>query len=373
MAARWNTRMQVRGPGREQALIDALRAGTGRGGFVSGAELARRLGVSRTALWKWVEGLRAAGYEIEARARRGYRLVSAPDLLLPGEIQCGLAANVIGNRIYHYPAVGSTNDEARSLAERGEPEGTVVVAEGQHDGRGRLGRTWLSPAGTGVYLSVILRPPIAPQQAPRLTLVAGLAVARAVRSTCGLPALIKWPNDILLEGRKVAGILTEMRAEVERLGYVVIGVGTNVNLRAADFPAFLKDAATSLREEAGRPVSRVAYARSLLEEMDTLYGRFLAGGYPELLQEYRKYCTVLGQGVQVITPEGETVEGVAADVGEDGALVLERLDGRRQQFLCGEVSVRRSGSPAPGPEDERGRGLGVQGTKIAGGRSSAPH
>jgi BirA family biotin operon repressor/biotin-[acetyl-CoA-carboxylase] ligase len=308
------------------------------GGLLSGEELSGRLGVSRTAIWKQVRNLRLRGFEIEAVAGKGYRLLASPDQLSPGTIAAGLSTSCVGRRVVVFSEVGSTNTEAFRLAEEGAAEGTVVLAESQSRGKGRLGRTWESPPSVNIYCSVILRPPILPIATPQLTFVSSLAVCRAIESIPGLVPRIKWPNDILLGGRKVAGLLNELSAETERVNFLVLGMGVNVNMEPEQFPADLRYPATSLSQEAGRPIPRLPLLRALLEGLDDLYGQYLAGGFTAIRGEWERRSAVHGQRV-LITSSGEEMAGVAVGIDEDGALLVRREDGSICRVLAGDVSL----------------------------------
>ena len=232
-------------------ILTALRAAVS--GAVSGAELSHRLGVSRAAIWARIEELRALGYEIEAGPHLGYRLLTAPDLLHADDLLSRLGpTEIIGRDIRVFQQTTSTNDVIEKLARDGVKEGAVVFAESQTRGRGRLGRQWLSPAGKGLWFSVLLRPALRPQDATRLTVASATALRRAIADLTGLEPEIKWPNDLLLHGRKTAGILTELNAELDHVKYVILGIGVNVNLNAADLPANLRKLATSLKAEFGQ-------------------------------------------------------------------------------------------------------------------------
>ena len=317
--------------GPAEQILDWLRAA---GGPVSGAELARRLGCSRTAVWKHVAALRRTGYAIAARRAAGYRLMAVPDRLGPAELAPHLTAS--WRRIEWRAELDSTQRLARELARAGAAEGTTVIAELQTAGRGRLGRRWHSPPGTNLYCSVVLRPAVALAAVPSLALVAGLAVADAVRQATGLSAMLKWPNDVQIAGRKVAGILMELDAEVERVHVVIAGIGVNVNLER--FPAELAATATSLRLAAGRPVARAAFTGGLLAALEGRYRRFLADGFAAMRSEWEACSALTGKEVRVTAPEGE-VAGRVLGVDDDGAL---RLAGPRGdvRVVAGEVTVR---------------------------------
>ncbi|MBO4852563.1 MAG: biotin--[acetyl-CoA-carboxylase] ligase [Schwartzia sp.] len=306
--------------------------------YISGEEIATRLGVSRTAVWKHIRALKAAGYEIESHARRGYLLLEAPDLLLPQELQPTLRTKVIGKKMVHYEEIPSSNNEAKKLALDGAPDGTVVVAEAQGAGKGRLSRGWYSPARKGIWFSVVLRPDFLPQDAPKCTLMAAVAVVRAMKDM-GFPVGIKWPNDVLdNKGRKLVGILTELSAEMERINFVVIGTGINVNLWPEDFPDDIKDIATSLGMLRGGKVDRVELFARVLEALDDLYLSVEKKGFGDVLDEWRRYSVTLGQEVNVIGVK-ETFSGTAADIDADGALLIDTPEGRRR-VLAGDVSIR---------------------------------
>ncbi len=314
-------------------ILDLLRD---QGGYISGEDISRSLGVSRTAVWKHVHSLLEEGYDIEARRPLGYRLRGIPDLLLPREIRRDLEARVLGGNILHFHRLGSTNQVARELARKGAPEGTVVVAEEQTAGKGRWGRNWHSPPRSSISLSLILRPRLAPTDTPQVTLLAAVAVAGALRSACGLEAGIKWPNDVLVGGRKVCGILTELEAEMEEVRFLVLGIGVNVNQAEEDFPPEIRGRATSLRLESGRAVNRVAVARSLLAELDRWYLVYLREGFGPVAAGWKGFNLTLGHRITVSSPQ-RVLEGTARDLAEDGGLLVELEDGRIARVLAGEV------------------------------------
>jgi BirA family biotin operon repressor/biotin-[acetyl-CoA-carboxylase] ligase len=275
-----------------QLPIDAqILAGMRGGGCVSGAELASRLGISRAAVWARIEELRQLGYEICASPHQGYRLVSVPDVLHADDLLSRLPPEgVVGRDIRVFQQTTSTNDVVEKLARDNVAEGVVVFAETQTKGRGRLGRVWASPRGKGLWFSILLRPRIRPQETTRLTVAAATAIARAIRLETGLHAEIKWPNDILIQRRKVAGILTELRAEVDRVKYVILGIGVDVNLTVQDFAPELRPIATSLRIECGRPVRRPDQAAANLGELDRDYARTCSGEFDSVAEEWSRHC-----------------------------------------------------------------------------------
>ena len=307
--------------------------------YMSGEEIAGKLGVSRTAVWKHVKELREAGYKIKSRSRSGYTLEETPDCLLPGEIKNGLRTRFVGKDIVFFEEVDSTNRVAKQLAQKGAAAGAVVVAEAQGKGRGRLERPYFSPAGKGIWFSVILRPHILPQEAPKCTLLAAVAVAMAMKRF-GLKAEIKWPNDILHEGKKLTGILTEMSAELDRVNYIVIGTGVNVNMEEKDFPEELRGKATSLAIMKGEKLPRVAFFQAVLEALDELCIVLEEDGFAPIVARWREYAVTLGQDVHVIGATGRgSFDGRAVDIDEEGALLVETADGVRR-VLAGDVSIR---------------------------------
>ncbi len=319
----------------DEPLLEALQGGE----WCSGAEVARRIGVSRTAVWKKIEMLRERGYSIEATAGRGYRLLGGPDRLLPGEIRRHVSARRFGAEIVHREEVDSTNRLAGELAREGAAEGTVVVAESQTAGRGRLGRTWTSPSHLNLYLSIVLRPAVAPADVTSLSLVAALAVAEAVLASTGLRSGIKWPNDVLLGERKVCGILTEMDAEADRVRFLILGIGVNLNATTRDFPPELRRKASSLRIAARRRIDRAAFAGNLLDQLELFYDRFVGGGFPAVQEAYDAYHCLPGRRVRV--DGGGNPRGVVRGVAPDGALLVETSDGV-VRVSAGEVSLHGS-------------------------------
>jgi BirA family biotin operon repressor/biotin-[acetyl-CoA-carboxylase] ligase len=319
-------------------IIDILKRQNGN--WISGEALCRELGVSRTAVWKHIRGLREGGYDIEARANLGYRLLGSPDVPFPAEVASGLSTVFTGRRIEYFRDLPSTNAEAKNLAREGCAEGTVVIAECQNGGRGRMGRSWFSPGNKGLWFSIVLRPPVNPVETPQVTMVAAVAVATALREHAGVPAGIKWPNDILLEGKKVCGILVELNAEADRVDFMVAGIGLNVNISRDEFPPEIRDIATSLQIASGRPVSRVPLLRALLESFEKWYGCWLEQGFAPVLKKWRELCVTLDCPVTVHTMK-ESFSGHALDVDDTGALLVRTEDGAIQRLIAGEVSLRK--------------------------------
>ncbi len=318
-------------------LLRTLRAAGSEA--VSGAELAEQLGISRAAVSAHVQDLRAVGYDIEVSPHRGYRLVSAPDLLHADDLLARLGeTKVIGRDIQVFQQTTSTNDVVEKLARDEVAEGVVVFAESQTRGRGRLGRRWHSPSGKGLWFSMLLRPQMRPEAATRITVASGTALNRAIAAHTALKPEIKWPNDILLQGRKVAGILTELTAELDRIRYVNLGIGVDVNLTASDFPAELRKLSTSLKIESGKLINRAELAVTILRELDSDYGRISGPSFGALANEWESYCSTIGQAVTVRTGDRE-IRGRAESLSEDGALLLRTDHGHLERVLAGDVTL----------------------------------
>ena len=318
------------------AILEMLRSRTGQ--FVSGEELGRQLNISRTAVSKQIQKLRQSGYDIESTVSQGHRLRQLPDLLRPEEVCPCLTTRILGSEIHYYSEIGSTNDEAKKCAVAGCPEGTLVITETQQGGRGRLSRGWFSPIAKGIWLSVVLRPPFPPQEAPKCTLMAAVALNRAIREVAGIPCGIKWPNDILCNGRKLVGILTEMSAEMDAINHIVIGTGINVNIAADEIPPELKEIATSILVEKGAPVSRLDLLIRVLECLEELYLAVKESGFEAVLTAWRRESITLGRMVNVIAPD-KSYQGKAVDIDGDGALMVETEQGM-ERVLAGDVSIR---------------------------------
>jgi BirA family biotin operon repressor/biotin-[acetyl-CoA-carboxylase] ligase len=330
------------GEGSGQGLAEVLQVLRGAADAVSGEYLAAQLGLSRTAVWKRVHRLKAQGYVIEGSPRRGYRLLAVPDKLLPAEVLQGLQARLLKGPVHYFETLDSTNNLAKELAARGAPEGIVVVAEAQTGGRGRLGREWDSPPGLGLYVSLVLRPMLPPMDLPQITLTTAVAVARAVRRVAGVAPGIKWPNDLILNGKKLGGVLTEMETESDRIRHVVVGLGLNVN--NPGFPPELAATATSLTLATGGAFSRVDLLKAWLEEFDGLYDRFLNQGFGEILEEWKEFAVTLGRPVTVRQGPRE-ISGLALDVAPDGALLLRTADREIVRVISGEITPGPEGGP----------------------------
>lgn len=305
------------------------------GEYVSGEQLSVALGVSRAAVSKAVQRLRESGYEIESAPRRGYRLASRPDALIDLEVGEGLATETLGRAVHHFESVGSTQHIARDLAERGEPHGTIVVAEEQTQGRGRMGRAYSCPPG-GIWCTVLLRGPLRASQAPLVGLAAGVSVARAIASETSFAPLLKWPNDVQVAGKKVCGILTELAAEEHAVHYLLVGIGINANFALADLPGELQTIATTLENEAGAPISRARLLQSVLLNLEGLYASLREGDTTSIVDGWRQEPNMLGQRVRVQRWD-EQLEGIAVDLAEDGALVVQVDGGAEVRVVAGDV------------------------------------
>lgn len=299
-------------------------------GYVSGEEMSHRLGISRAAVWKHINKLKSEGYGITSVTNRGYRLTDAPDALSPSAIKALLNTRVIARNIRYTDTVDSTNEEAKRHYL--ESDGTLFISERQSAGKGRLGHEWESPRGAGIWMSLLLKPDMPPRDVSQITLIAGIAVCRAVGSN----AMIKWPNDIIIGTRKLCGILTEMSAEVERVNYIICGIGINVNSQS--FEDDLKDKATSLFIETGKHFTRSELVAAVMNEFETIYSSFLRSGFASVREEYLRLCVTLGREVRVISRNKE-LRGRALDIDENGGLIIE-TDNGRENITSGEVSVR---------------------------------
>ena len=297
--------------------------------YLSGEVLSEQLGISRVSIWKHIRSLKKDGYVIEA-SPRGYRLVSSPDLLLPYEFT-GLE-----QRIHYFPEIGSTMDAARELAKKGAEEGTIVIAEAQTRGRGRLSREWLSPEG-GIYFTIVLRPRISPAYAPRINLMASVAVAATIRKLFGLKAELKWPNDVLIEGRKVCGILAEIDAEMDVVNFVNVGIGINAN---TSIPQFEKTV-TSLKDALGKEISRKEFLSALLMEIERQQPLLMEA---DLLEEWKKLSVTLNKDVRIVAP-GEVIVGRAIDIDTTGALIVKEENGSLKKAMAGDCIHLREEAP----------------------------
>jgi BirA family biotin operon repressor/biotin-[acetyl-CoA-carboxylase] ligase len=320
-------------------ILTALRS-VGDGG-VAGTELSQKLGISRAAVWAHIRELRALGYEIEASPHLGYRLLNVPDALHSDHLLSSLGrTKVIGRDIRVFEETTSTNDIVEKLARDGVREGVVVFAESQTKGRGRLGRKWVSPPRKGLWFSILLRPQIHPMAVTQLTIAAATALFRAIRAQTGLKPEIKWPNDILIRGKKTAGILTELSAELDEVKHVILGIGVDVNLAATELPADLRKIATSLKIESGAHQNRSALAVKILHELDHDYERVCSGKFEAVANEWEEHCSTMGHRV-VIQVGDRKVQGCAESLDTDGALLVRTQHGHLERVIGGDVSLEK--------------------------------
>ncbi len=319
-------------------ILSALRANPDG---VSGAELAEELAISRAAVWARIEELRRVGFDIEAGPHFGYRLVDEPDALLADDLLSRLGpTKVVGRDIQVFEQTTSTNDVAEKLARDGVKEGAVVFAESQTKGRGRLGRKWMSPTRKGLWFSVLLRPNLHPQETTQLTVISATALRRAIKTITGLQPEIKWPNDLLLGGKKVAGILTEMSAEMDRVRHVILGIGVDVNQSAEEFPAELRKIATSLKIESGAEISRAELATEILRELDFDYARICSGKFSEVADEWEAASATIGRNVTVHVGDRH-FRGHAESLDDDGALLIRSEHGHLERVIGGDVMLEK--------------------------------
>lgn len=311
-----------------------------QGAYLSGERMSEKLGISRAAVWKAIEGLRQEGYEIDSVTRKGYRLVASPNRLTEGEILPHLNSDYAREHLICLEQVDSTNTYAKKLAMEGGEDRTAIVANEQTGGRGRLGRSFQSPRDAGIYLTLLYRPKIPPMEAVNLTAYVAVAVCEGIEAACGVKPGIKWTNDIVLGGKKLAGILTEMSVEGEsgQLQYLVTGIGVNVCQKEEDFPEELREIATSLTIETGQQVSRGRLAAELINSLERMYETWLQGG-GDYWERYRENCLTLGKEVRLIRRGGEE-PAVAEDLDREFGLIVRHPDGRRETVTSGEVSVR---------------------------------
>ena len=306
--------------------------------YVSGEVLAQKLGISRVAVWKQIQKLKDMGYKIISDQNLGYCLVSRPDLLLPQEIQRGLSTNYIGKKIFYFPELKSTNIIAKEKAlhkAEGIEKGTLIIAERQSAGKGRLGREWFSPAG-GIWLSIILYPQLSPSYISRITLMTAVAAVKAIKICTQIKSQIKWPNDILINEKKVCGILTEMSAELDIINWVVVGIGINVNIDHREFPEDIQENTISLKEASGKEVLRVKLVQTFLQEFEKYYEILKRREFSSILKEWKLCSHTLGRKIRVDMGE-RIITGEAVDINEEGALILKKEDGELVEIISGTI------------------------------------
>jgi BirA family biotin operon repressor/biotin-[acetyl-CoA-carboxylase] ligase len=320
------------------AILETFYQAAGQ--FVRVDDLGRRLKLPATAVNAEIAELEKIGYTIESHPHFGYRLLGTPDRLTADDIKARLKTSVIGSEILVFEETASTNEVVEHLAKSGAREGLVVFAESQTRGRGRRGRAWASPRGKGLWFSVLLRPTLPTSAASRITVAASVAVARAIRQNCGVDARIKWPNDVMVNGKKLAGILTELRAEADEILLAILGIGIDVNCQREDFPGELGNIATSLQLETGHAQDRVALAAQVLIALDECYQTALTN-FESIVDEWAKLCTTVGRQI-VVTMGQRRIEGFAQALDSDGALLLRRDSGQIERILGGDVVVERA-------------------------------
>ncbi len=308
-----------------------------KGNWVSGESLSNQMGVSRSAVWKHISKLKEEGYSIESAPKKGYLFRKASELLLPNEIREGLETKLLGKGdIVYSKEIDSTNREAKDLADEGAPEGTLILSEAQIKGKGRKGRTWFSPPKGGIYISLILRPTISPVEAPKFTLLAAVAIAEALLSMTPLNIHIKWPNDILVNGKKIAGILTEMSTEMDAVNYIVVGLGLNVN--TPKFPDEIQGIATSILIETGKVFPRVRLIQAYLQRYETYYEMYKKTGFDPIINRWKDLSNIIGKKVEV-NVIGNQFIGEALDIDGDGALILRDDQGVFHRIISGDITL----------------------------------
>lgn len=325
----------------KEKILSILRNTKAEDGFISGQSISDQLKVSRTAVWKSIQTLRKEGYEIEAVNNKGYKLISAPDIMTESEITSQMKTKWLGREFHFLSSVNSTNEYAKILSAGGSPDGTVVVGDQQTAGKGRLGRTWESPKGCAIYISYLLKPrDLRPEKASELTIVAALATAKALTRVTGVETGIKWPNDIIVEGKKVCGILTEMSTDLSHIEHVIIGIGVNVNMNS--FPDELSEKAISLKMVLGHTVKRAPVICEMLSQFEKYYEIFMkTGDLSGIKKEYMDMLLDRDQKVQIIEHDtNRNWIGKATEITDDGALIVEKDDGSQVSVISGEVSVR---------------------------------
>ncbi len=307
--------------------------------FISGEEISNALGVSRAAIWKHIKSLKEEGYEIESFSRKGYKLIKSPDVMTQNEISKYLQTSFIASEILYFDTIASTNTKAKEMADKGAYEGTVIISEEQSGGRGRLGRQWTSPKYKGIWMSIILRPQVDPSEISKVTQVAAAAVVKAGLQM-GYIFSVKWPNDIIMNDKKVCGILTEMSGELNQINYVVLGIGVNANLDSNDFPDDLREKASSIKIESDRTVSRQELCANILNHFERLYDSFITDKQGlEAIHICREKSILIGKEVSVIRGN-DTFNALVLDLNPAGELVVRKKDGTEERLFSGEVSVR---------------------------------
>ena len=320
-----------------EKIIQILKDNEGR--FISGEVISQEVGITRAAIWKRISTLKEMGYVVDARQNMGYRLMRSPDILTPSEIQYRLGTKIVGKDIRYYPVLESTNAEAFRLASAGAEDGTVVVTDHQSGGKGRLNRTWFSFRRQSISLSVILRPKIVPYLATMLTYMTGIALYEAIYAQTTIKPSIKWPNDILMRGKKVAGVLCELSTETDVVNFAIVGIGVNLNVRKNRFPEEIREVSTSLYEEKKKRIKRVPFVKELLRQLDYWYSVFLReGGDARILLEWKERAQIIGQDVRIRSFD-EEISGKVLDVDSYGALIVESSSGEKKRVIAGDLET----------------------------------
>lgn len=318
---------------------DIVRLLKEKNDFISGEDISNMLGVTRTAIWKHIKSLREEGYEIESFSRKGYRLIQSPDILSKNEISKYLDTSIIAREMIYFDTISSTNTKAKEMADKGAEDGTVIISEEQKGGRGRLGREWTSPKHMGIWMSIILRPKVNPNEISKVTQVAAASVVEAGKEM-GFDFYVKWPNDIIMNDKKICGILTEMSGELNHINYVVLGIGVNVNQDTDDFPDDLREKASSIKIELGKRVSRQELCAKILNHFETLYDGFTRDKQGiKAIAICREKSILIGKDVSVIRGN-DTFDAKVLDLNSAGELVVRKQDGVEERLFSGEVSVR---------------------------------
>lgn len=319
-----------------KVILNAFREANGE--YISGEKLANKIGCSRTAVWKHIEELKKEGFQVEAVRKKGYLLIDHSKKLSADEIYLGLHTEEIGRSVYFYETVPSTQKLAKELALNGANHGTLIVADEQTEGRGRLVRNWYSPKGTGLWMSLIIRPEIAIQQAPQLTLLTAVAVVEAIKDVAGIQPEIKWPNDILISGKKVCGILTELQAEESHIQSLIIGIGINVNQKQEDFPSELQTIATSLKIEADKLIDRTKLLQCFCYRFEKLLNTYIDNGFLPIKQLWEGYSCSIGREITARTLNGN-YHGLALGINEDGVLLLKQQSGEIREIYSADIEI----------------------------------
>ncbi|MBU5425261.1 biotin--[acetyl-CoA-carboxylase] ligase [Tissierella pigra] len=319
----------------KQKILNMLKNGED---FISGEEISKEFHMTRAAIWKYINALKEDGYNIESVPSKGYKIISLPDILTLEEVEPYLDTSFIGRNIKYFDTIDSTNKKAKKIA-FDENEGTVVISEEQTEGKGRLGRHWVSPKGKGIWMSIILKPKVDPIKVSKITLLGAAAVHKALKNM-NIESQIKWPNDILIDGKKICGILTEMNCELNMINYVVMGIGINVNFNQEDIPVDLKDKAMSIKISKGIEINRKELLGNIINEFEKLYIDFRdKKSISKAIKVCRESSALIGKEVRIIKGEEETL-GKVLDINEEGELVVEFQDGTVDNIYSGEVSVR---------------------------------